>query len=41
MSPLTGRPGQAEIPMARTIERQDAGVGGPEGRSRMEEVGAA
>jgi len=31
---------QAEIPQARTVDRRDAGVGGPEGRSRMDEVEA-
>jgi len=33
-------PSQAEIPQARAVGGRDAGVRGPEGRSRMDEVEA-
>jgi len=36
-----GGPGQAEIPQARMVDERVASVGGPEGRSRLIEVGAA
>ena len=39
--PEAGGPGQAQIPEARTKLELRAGVGAPEGRSRMSEVEAA
>jgi len=39
MSPVG--PGQAEIPEARAVYGRATGAGGPEGRSRMDEVAAA
>jgi len=36
-----GGPGEAEIPEARRLGERRTGFGGPQGRSRMEEVAAA
>ncbi len=41
MNRFDGRPGPAESPEARTFAASRTGVGGPEGRSRMNEVEAA
>jgi hypothetical protein len=34
-------PGEAEIPEARLVDHVCDGIGGPQGRSRMNEVAAA